>query len=284
MYSTPTSRAILLALIPFSVRYELRTLLKFIVANLRTKFLLCKRKNCLFAIFFKGRNIPVNRLKDRLHHIPGGFRFVQPETNWRSRNWTSFDTIVDELIAHRRANPALVARYGWATDKPNVANEVEAFNVRLCEQYGWTSFITSTGGDAPYPKSYPPHQAMSNLLSAKLVVGAKSLVDWSISGEVVPQEQAEARAIVCAACKENRTGELQDIFTAPAFALIKKELEIRNERKLKTEQDEKINFCDACGCPLKLKVHCPTEVISKYMTAEMKKDLDKSCWILKELP
>lgn len=224
----------------------------------------------------------MNRLIDRQHQIPGGFRFYQPETKWQSQPWASFDSIVEALIAHRKGNPAYLEKYGWATDRPNVANEVEAYNVHLCEQFGWTKFISATGGTDPIPKYYPPQQPLSNQ-SGKLVVGAKSLADWSISGQVVDQEQADSRASVCASCPNNLKADVLSFFTAAAGTLIKKELELRNERKLTTVKDAMLSFCDACGCPLKLKVHCPTEIIRKHMTEEIKNALDKNCWILSEL-
>src|SRR5215467_11146951 len=95
------------------------------------------------------------RLVSRQHQIPGGFRFYQPETKWRSSAFASFDTIVQGLVAHRRGNPALCAKHGWATDPAQVADEVDRYNALVCSQMGWTKFIATGGGPLATPKALP---------------------------------------------------------------------------------------------------------------------------------
>ena len=69
---------------------------------------------------------------------------------------------------------------------------------------------------------------------------------------------------------------------APVAALLKKQLEEREQLKLSTTLDDQIGFCDACGCPLKTKLHIPIEVIRKHMKQPEIDRLDARCWILKE--
>ena len=49
---------------------------------------------------------------------------------------------------------------------------------------------------------------------------------------------------------------------------------------LKTSKDAELNVCQACLCPLKLKVHTPMSLIQKRLKPEQRAELDPKCWIL----
>jgi hypothetical protein len=49
---------------------------------------------------------------------------------------------------------------------------------------------------------------------------------------------------------------------------------------LKTDLDHALNICQACLCPLKLKVHVPLDLIRKHLSPQAKSALDTHCWIL----
>ena len=127
------------------------------------------------------------RLKSRQMQVPNGFKFLQPETGWKSTRFASFDSIVTSLIAHRRGRPDLVAKHKWSTDYDEVAHEVEQFNVRLCQMHGWNNYIDQAdfGGGEP-PKSMPLSQADQRQVSAaagrvtKIWAGVKTLNEWII--------------------------------------------------------------------------------------------------------
>ena len=89
------------------------------------------------------------RLKDRSKQIPGGFRFYQPETKFFPTPWSSFESCVSQIIAHRQGNAWLVDRNGWSIDPAQVSAELDAFNTKLCAEMNWTDYITA--GD---PGSY----------------------------------------------------------------------------------------------------------------------------------
>lgn len=92
------------------------------------------------------------RLIDRNRQIPNGLLFYEPRTKWRTNPWASFNQVVDQVIAHRTANPWL----NNSIDRGTVESEVDAFNANLCAQMGWNNFIsTADGGPAP-PASSPP--------------------------------------------------------------------------------------------------------------------------------
>lgn len=118
-----------------------------------------------------------------------------------------------------------------------------------------------------------------------MLAGAKSLIEWVQSGEEpVSAGLAEHRAVLCSLCPLNEPGDFSKWFTLPAAALIKKQIEEAQERKLTTPRDELLNLCTACHCPLKLKVHVPIGYITKRLTPDQMARLHggRECWILGE--
>jgi hypothetical protein len=216
------------------------------------------------------------QLRDRNKFPPGGFRFYQPETNWSPPTWLSFHDTVLAIIDHRNRNPHQRDRYGWLVDYNAVCDELDAYNSRICLEMKWNDFIMGEGIPAPPPKASP----LPLPSGRPVVAGAKSLAEWTIDGEVVPEEIAATRANICRDCPVNHQGTLRDFFTEAAANLIQRQFEIRQNRELKTPWDEKLGMCDACGCPLKLKVHAPMHVIEKYLSQTTRDKLDPRCWIL----
>lgn len=221
-------------------------------------------------------------LINRQMQIPNGLKFFQPETNWTPPPNASFDVIVNSLIAHRNANPFLRDKHGWATDYPTVANEVDAFNARICESHGWTKYITS-GGGGPAPKSWPLPQPQPFQGVRNVVAGAKTLIEWrGAGGQAVPAEQSGRRAEICSVCEQNGSTDLLSFFTQNVAEAIKLEIELKNQMKLQTPYDEKLGVCKACDCPMKLKVHTPIDHIKHHMPEAQRAKLDPKCWILAE--
>jgi hypothetical protein len=234
----------------------------------------------------------IYRLKSRQSQIPNGFRFIQPQTNWRPRNFISFDSIVRDLIRHRSGRPDLVAKHGWSLDYDAVANEVEQFNVNICLKHGWMNYLDGGASGAAPPKTKPPSPEnvkqvnVAAGVASKIWSGIKTLDEWIDSGEPpVAAELSEQRASVCAACPKNTSGDFTSWFTKPAAGAIKKQIERLQDRKLSTTFDAKLNVCDICLCPLKLKVHTPLPYIKAHMTDEVLVDLQQvqGCWIVAEL-
>ena len=220
-------------------------------------------------------------LVDRQKQIPNGMFYYEPATKWRSRPWASFDQIVQDLIAHRKGNPALAQKFGWSTDYNSVADEVDAFNTRVCEQMGWTQFIRGGGGQAQ-PLPFPVSAGKPQRLGA-VGAGGLTLVEWIKSKEeAVPDTLAEKRAEVCVRCPKNQKGKLLDFFTEMTSWMIRKAFEDRSRMNLSTIHDENLNVCSACYCPLKLKVHMGLDRILKRLPQESKQALDPQCWILSE--
>lgn len=227
-------------------------------------------------------------LKNRQMQIPGGMRFYQPETKWSPARWSSFDSICAQLRSHRNANPALAKKHNWNLEPELIAWEVDRFNSKICEQMGWTDYLTTGGAATARP--FPSHRQLSLLEKSRaLAAGASVLVDWVRSREdAVPANVSASRASTCAhlnngkPCPRNTPGDWTAFFTTPASEAIKRELEKRRDMQLETPFDDELHVCDACLCPLKLKVHVPIDRIWSKLLPESKAALAPGCWILSE--
>jgi hypothetical protein len=249
------------------------------------------------------------KLKNKNAEIPGGIRFRQAQIpQWKSPPG-GFKVVVSSVIAMRRANPGITKQYNLSLDPVVVADEVDAYCAALCKAAGYNDFITEGGGGGPdFPKTFP---SQWNLRSGGPAAGANSqpstppswfrslgqvgtgirtLADWlGHDGVPVAKELSEKRASICASggpdgkrCQFNMEGDLTSFFTKPASELIRRQLAERNEMKLETSHDANLGVCDGCGCPLKLKVHCPLEFIKKHIPAGGEANLSSFCWITKE--
>lgn len=225
-------------------------------------------------------------LIDRNKFVPHGFRFLQPEIS--NEEWgdptMSFDVLVRFVIEKRRANPGLSQKHGWSLDYNDVAKEVDEYNTQRCLAHGWNNFIM--GATVPFREASPsPLKAQQEAAAGsapKIVAGIRVLLDWLGSGgKPVEPSVAESRSEICAGCPKNGKGNWTRYFTVPASRTIQLQLELKNNLKLETGQDEKLGVCEACLCPLKLKVWAPMQHILKELTPGARKDLDPRCWITK---
>lgn len=227
----------------------------------------------------------IARLKDRNKQIPGGLRFLQPETGWKPYPFSSFDTIVRQLIVHRSANPYLRDKNSWATDYEVVANEVDRFNSKVCEEMGWTAYILTEANEPP--KSTAPRggrvAGRAGAAVGKIAAGMATLGSWLGAGAVpVLAELSEARAQTCLKCPQHGQGDWKAYFTKKAADVVQRQLEERTKLKLETTVDDQLGVCMACDCPMKLKVHVGLKHILDRIPADSKAKLDKNCWILAE--
>lgn len=102
-------------------------------------------------------------------------------------------------------------------------------------------------------------------------------------GKPVSQELANQRALVCASCPLNRTAHgWIDTITKAAAKATKAYFLIRSALKLSTPNDRHLGVCDACWCPIKLKIHMPHQYIMEHTREEVLAELHKDCWITKE--
>lgn len=217
------------------------------------------------------------RLKDRNRQIPGGLKFYQPQTKWTPPPWVSFSVLVQAIISHRHANPWLKL----ATDPGAVETEADLFNANLCAQMGWTEYIMAGEGDPnPNPQLRPP--SLGSRLQ-NVAEGSEAIVEWlSSKAEAVEPLISAMRAKICADCPQNGKGGLERFFTVPLAGAIRKAYGIRRTWNLETPDDDKLGVCEACSCPLKLKIHFPLKIVREHISEDSKGRLDPRCWILNE--
>lgn len=98
-------------------------------------------------------------------------------------------------------------------------------------------------------------------------------------GHPVPNRQAQERANVCLKCPQNVERPLAEFLEESVVLLVKRQVELKNQMKLRVDGEKLLHICEACGCKLSLKVHVPIQFVKD--TTEMER-LDPSCWILSE--
>jgi len=227
-------------------------------------------------------------LKNRLTGLPNGFQYRQPETNWVPDRYSSFASVVAQLIHHRLGNPHLMEKNGYSVDRATVEMEVDNFNTAFCRAMGgdWLAYVE--GGPAPPIPFHnpPPPPNLSPFPGGvaavkKLASGMAVLFDWEEGGEppVAPELSAK-RAAVCAPCPKNSPGALSQYLTGPLSDGFRKRLERLHQMNLNTPSDAQLFACEACLCPMRLKVHAPLSLIEARLKPEVRAELDPRCWIL----
>lgn len=241
---------------------------------------------------------------------PQGWQYTQAQTDWQAPAMLDFFTVRDKLIEHRRANP----RFNLPTDPETVGLELQLYNaVRINWNPEYCSPMTQDqalelfkalgalkltveGIDPKKSLGLPPvkHRAVGLprksegagvvAVVKKLRAGVGVLLDWLGDGATtVAPELAEKRAQVCAGCPHNQQGGLERWFTVPASERIRKQLEIKQEMALSTTVDDKLEVCDLCLCPMRLKVHVPLDYVRSRLLPEVQSQLPDFCWMKTEV-
>ncbi|MFI5222626.1 MAG: hypothetical protein ACHQX3_00025 [Nitrospirales bacterium] len=215
------------------------------------------------------------KLKSLTQAPPNGFYYRQAESGWELSNW-DFELLCQELQKHRRANP----KFRLTLDMDSIRNEVNSVNAaRVAEIPGAMIYLTE--GDLPPPKFLPQRNLGQRLKN--VAIGAKANFDWLTSGaKAVAPELSESRASVCVSCPNNNSKDFTAFFTMPISIAIRKAVNRFKELKLTTSHDELLGVCDACLCPMRLKVHMEIEEIVKQMPSDSRARLWENCWVTKE--
>lgn len=99
--------------------------------------------------------------------------------------------------------------------------------------------------------------------------------------EAVDRMVATDRAKICVSCPKNIQGGFLESVTGAIGQLIKDTLSLKEKASLKTEYDDRLGTCDACGCSLPLKIWVPGSEIKTNLQPGDLDQLDPRCWILK---
>lgn len=193
------------------------------------------------------------------------------------------DAVVKEIMNARVKNKALSIKHNLSMDYNTISGELIEFNrLRL-------------GIPLPAPPSFFQQSRNSQWLRGavvaakdriagtirKLGTGTATLADW-IGDKPVSHELAEQRAAICVGCPQHKQGDLLSFFTRPVSDLIRRQIEEKEKMNLSTSKDSELNICDACGCPMKLKVHVPLEYIMAHIKKPEFDALDERCWMRHE--
>ncbi len=118
----------------------------------------------------------------------------------------------------------------------------------------------------------------------KVIGGVGEPLEWLMKG-IKPVEPgvAVSRAGTCVTCPKNGVGPLTEWFTKKAAWQIRRSLETRHKMNLTTPYDAALGVCEACYCPLPLKVHEPITLVRRRLREKTRKELWDRCWILREI-
>lgn len=224
-------------------------------------------------------------LKEPQKSIPGGFQFYVSQTKWSPAPFSSLDSITNQLIAHRKGRPDLVAQNNWSLDPAEVLKEVTAYQVAICIRQGWNDYLLGGSEGASFFPPTPPPTLRQRVKA--VAAGVEALVSWAGDGSpTVEPELANKRAAICSggddptkACPLNGKGGLESFFTVPVANAIRSQLERKRVMKLETPSDDHLGICTACFCPLPLKVWMPLDNILNKMLPEAQEALAPNCWI-----
>jgi hypothetical protein len=225
------------------------------------------------------------RLKSRTECPPGGFLVtIAPLKQKEPKQFWSFREAVNWFQEIAIANP----RFGLATDPVAIGNFIDQQNaLRVLGIRGADVYVVQKGGPGHFMETKKGASLLKPLVAVgdkirQLSAGAVLLEEWHGEGfPTVLADEANRRAAICASCPQNGLGDLTRWFTVFASEKIRRQIEVAQKLELKTTSDDKLGICEACLCPLKLKVHVPLDLIKKHLTPKSLAALDPRCWILK---
>lgn len=221
------------------------------------------------------------------HQTPnGGWVFREPSTGWTAPTpiGSTFGQTVDLIIAMRRKNPAITAKFQLATNKAAVEIELEKYTRK---RLGLPEV-----SQVPFSESHSSFASAAAGVVGDSLAGLKRaasgtavIIDWLGAGGIpVAQELAEKRASTCVDCPQNQPGDWY--VTAPA-ELLKKSVETwksvtgKTDVKFETAQGGKLKSCNVCRCLMSLKVFVGLDHILSKTKPDVMAQLPQNCWIVR---
>lgn len=125
---------------------------------------------------------------------------------------------------------------------------------------------------------------------AETIEGTEALADWLGDGGVpVNPILAEMRAGRCSIGNDGRKCPLNvhpgwwDKAKHAVANWIRRELEIKNNMRLRVSSEDNLAMCKACGCCLQLKIWTPAKHLREHVTKEQINTTPSYCWMRREL-
>ncbi len=185
----------------------------------------------------------MNRLKSKLIRPPGGWRYVDPDTNFAfdSKDYDSLSSLLTHISAYRVENKLEVPK--------DLRFQVENW---LCGQ--------------PDMKRYCFDVPPLKRTASQYIRGAKAAAKMLSRGKaaLVEQDVAEKRAKTCLNCPYNKLSE--DDSKARLYTDKMVHRLIGSPRK--TPSDDKLFSCEICSCNLRAKVHISQKIVEDSLSDE----------------
>lgn len=116
-------------------------------------------------------------------------------------------------------------------------------------------------------------------------IGLAILQDWLGDGcEVVPKEQAEARAKVCLSCPHNVSkGWWWKHVKDPIATAIRSHIAAKRMMELEVENEDRLWMCGVCGCAIPTVVWTPIDYIEEHTPYAIYQEYPEFCWKKREM-
>lgn len=124
---------------------------------------------------------------------------------------------------------------------------------------------------------------MNRIKQAKALYS--TMVEWLGDGaKPVHPDQAQKRADICLKCPNNNQSlSVESIFKDAVASTIRKQIELKNQMKLRVNGEKSLGICDVCHCVLRLKVHVPFQFVDDSTDDETVMLFPQECWYIQEL-
>lgn len=191
---------------------------------------------------------------------PGGWRYTQFETKQTIRAG-SYKELVTAVIKHRKLN-----------NIPIEQNLESLIQDQICK-------LMPPGVCVGYdPREVPQMQNMGSISWGEAYEGTRVLLSWVSNGtQVVPRDEAEERAAICAGCYYNVQA------TGCASCRDVAALLVAKLGRVHTSLDDRLRTCGICKCSNKAQVHIPMDDLHKGVTPEVNAQFPEFCWKKKQL-
>lgn len=229
------------------------------------------------------------RMKSRNLFPPGEWCVLHPEIGQREPFHGSFSEACAFETSFRKANPGICQVNKWTLNQIDIENYVDEYNALRCLAHGWSTFVEEGAAfpDLGVTQSFEKKSLLGAVVDKARAIrsGAGTYIQSFFGHEgMATQEEADARAIVCAACPLNDTkSSLWSLFVTSAATEIMHIFEHLHGLKMTTKLDDKLGVCAACLCPMKAKVWVNLKHIKANMPPDVVAKLNKDnpkCWIL----
>lgn len=193
------------------------------------------------------------KLNDLSTTPPGMWRFKHIDTGFVSRG-TTFNDLVGKVAQYRQNRKEPIVSEGYV----RLADEVED---EICQ--------------ALSPEDQIAHcntkwRQTSGIHWREVARFLHTLAAWLKTGfQMVPQEEAERRAAICAKCPLN--------VGMSGCAICRVSLQAGRDALMQrsTTSDDKLHACGVCGCDNKTQVHVPLDILR---SGKSKLSYPSWCW------